>query len=47
MGRTGRRNKQPHRRAQEENRQLILVSQTGANEDEEKHWNRKTASTSN
>lgn len=47
MGGTGERNKQSHRRVQEENRQLILVSQAGANEEEEKHWNRKTVSTSN
>ena len=41
MGGTGERNEQARRWVQKENGELIVVSPTGENEDEEKQWNRK------
>ena len=40
MGGTGKRNEQTRRWVQTENGELIVISQTGENEDEEKQWNK-------
>jgi len=41
MGGTGERNEQTRRRVRKENGELIVVSPTGENEDEEEQLNRK------